>query len=223
MTADLQLDATVASGRLSEAQRQQIVRDAREQLRALDPMLAVTMETKIVCNPRRNMLNLRVRSDYATLLWHHRSRSGDGTLYLFLLSDKLEPFIIITVVHPERGKLQRLTLAQVRELQEALDGFKAKYRISGESYHYTSLGERQSTDAHAAAGGVALASKSHSGHFHLKMRIATQMYKECFPVLQILDFDRLRRQAEPVAYAYTRTTSSLADTISAIEADAEGD
>ncbi len=113
--------------------------------------------------------NVRVRAEYATMLFQRPLR---GVHYCFFLSDKLEPYIIVTAVDPVRGRLPRLTLAQTADLREALDLFKTRYGITSETYHYTPAEERADAAAHC---GGALHAKAHSAHFHLKMRIATAM------------------------------------------------
>ena len=114
-----------------------------------------------------------MKAEFATLLFHHFLH---GVFYCFFLSDKLEPFVIITAVHPVEGKLHRLTHAQVDDLQAALRAFKDRHGVHDETYHYTSLAERDEAEVFSRAGGAAAkASKAHSAHFHLKMRIATAM------------------------------------------------
>lgn len=60
------------------------------------------------------------------------------------------------------------------------------------------------TEQFFATGGVSASSKAHSSHFHLKMRIATEMYKAKFPILQIIDFDTMRCSVDHVRYNYSR-------------------
>jgi len=195
----------------------QIEEDAKLALSRLDPLLYHTMAVKIVTNPRRNFINIRVKDDYVGLLFH---RQMQGIFYCFFLSDKLEPFIIITAVHPVDGKLVTLNSCQVADLREAIKAFKAKYGISEETYHYTGLGERQATDEFSRAGHCGGNNRSHSSHFHLKMRIATGMYKQRFPVLNLFDFDMLRQMVEPVGYNYNRETVSFEKVMRQIQEDA---
>jgi hypothetical protein len=118
-----------------------------------------------------------VRHDFVTMM-HHFPRGAQ--LYCFMMSDKFEPFVIVTVLDAHHGKLHALSAAQVEDLQAALGSFKARFGIDGESYHYTSMRERQ------AAGGAAPRQRAHSLHFHLKMRVGTRMMLECIPALQVL-------------------------------------
>lgn len=148
-------------------------------------------------------------------------RGTDDVRFCFLLSDKLEPFIIITLLCPRRGKLRRLARAQVGELAAALQAFRERFGIADETYHYTPLQEREETDAFASAGGVAMSSKAHSSHFHLKMRIATAMYRQRFPVLQLFDFDALRAGVDHVRHNYARETHPWAIVVREIERDAQ--
>jgi hypothetical protein len=174
-----------------------------------------------VRNQRRNFINVRVRPDYATLLFQFKGT--DDVRYCFLLSDKLEPFVIITVLCPRLGKLRRLKRKHVGELHAALDAFRQRFGIADETYHYTSLSERDATEAFAASGQVSGAGKAHSAHFHLKMRIATGMYRQRFPVLQLFDFDKLRAQCDHVRHNYARETLSWEQVRPLVEADAEAE
>lgn len=153
------------------------------------------------------------------MLFHHQQQ---GVFFCFFLSDKLEPFIIVTALHPTHGKLGRLTAAHVEGLRVALHAFKERHGIHDETYHYTPLTEREQTEAFHRGGGAAAHNKAHSAHFHLKMRVATAMYRLRFPVLGLFDFDRLRAACEPVRYNYARETVPLARVMAAIEADALG-
>jgi hypothetical protein len=193
-------------------------------------------------------------------MFHHLLH---GVFYCFFLSDKLEPFVIVTAVDPAAGKLHRLTHAQVDDLQAALRAYKDRYGVSDESYHYTALAERDDTEAFSRAGGAAAANKAHSAHFHLKMRIATSMcvqlgwgsfvvcsffprcfffffsssfflsstntphqtthacrYRDRFPVLGLMNLDKLRQVCEPVRYNYSRETIPYERMIAAVLKDA---
>ena len=66
-----------------------------ERLRAIQPLLSEIMDVKLVVQPRKNMLNIRVKPEYVTLMWH---KELDGVRYCFFMSDKLEPYIIVTAL-----------------------------------------------------------------------------------------------------------------------------
>jgi hypothetical protein len=70
-----------------------------------------------------------------------------------------------------------LSQNQVEDLKLAIHAFKERYGIKDERYHYTPLGEREETERFFKGGGTASHNKAHSAHFHLKMRIATAMYR----------------------------------------------
>lgn len=174
---------------------------------------------------------------------------SDGVRYCFLLSDKLEPFIIIVAVSPQYGKLRRLQPHHIEDLHTAIVAFKDRYGVLNvghfevwkatlvyflfllaelpfffssrpkESYHYTPLDDREEADSLAASGQLSYSSKAHSTHFHLKIRVATGMYKERFPVLQLVDFDKLRECTDHVKYNYRRETVSWAEVKAMMERD----
>lgn len=199
----------------------QVRRDALARLDSVDPILRHVLEVKVVRNQRRNFLNLRVRQDYATLIFQHAGESN--VRYCFFISDKLEPFITITVLSPDEGKLCELSHQQVVELEEAINRFKACFGIVGETYHYTGLQERRETDEFVRQTSVEHRSKAHSSHFHLKMRIATQMYKDKFPVLQLMNFDSMRQTLDHIKYNYSRPTVPWERVLQQIKADATSD
>ena len=136
------------------------------------------------------------------------------------MSDKLEPFIIICVISPLHGRLHRLTLSQIAYLKEVIMEFKAKFGINNETYHYTPLEEREETDRFVYSGGATSKSKSHSSHFHLKMRISSAMYKDVVKILHFIDLNRARYEIEPVGHSFTRATNTYRETMMLITKDA---
>ncbi len=121
-------------------------------------------------------------------------QARDNLRFCFLVSDKLEPYMIIVALSPAHGKLLRLTKRQIDDCYTAIVAFKQRFGVDNESYHYTPCAEREQADA-AVAAGMSREAKAHSTHWHLKMRIATGMYKQQFPILQLLDFDHLRARS----------------------------
>ena len=87
---------------LGRSEEDQIKRETLQRLGNLDPILQHIMEVKLVRNERRNFINIRVKSDYTTLLYQH---SEHGVFNCFFLSDKLEPFVTITAVIMRTGTL----------------------------------------------------------------------------------------------------------------------
>ncbi len=80
---------------LGRNEEDQIKRETLKRLGDLDPILQHIMDVKLVRNERRNFINVRIKADYTTLLFQH---SEHGVFNCFFLSDKLEPFVTITVV-----------------------------------------------------------------------------------------------------------------------------
>jgi hypothetical protein len=80
---------------LGRSEEDQIKRETLKRLGDLDPILQHIMDVKLVRNERRNFINVRIKADYTTLLFQH---SEHGVFNCFFLSDKLEPFVTITVV-----------------------------------------------------------------------------------------------------------------------------
>lgn len=185
------------------ANRQNIEREVRAKLRAVNPVLAITTEVKLVANPRRNFINIRVSPNYQTMLYFERT---DGHLYCFFLSDKFEPYIIITVLHEARGhRLPQIEREHMGPLFTAVSHFKRKYGIKGETYHYTGTGERRETEAF----GVHSSAKAHSAHFHVKMRVSTEMLIHRMPIYGMLKLHNLVQNFEPIQYNFARKAVSI--------------
>eukprot|EP00040_Diaphanoeca_grandis_P021223 m.113039 g.113039 ORF g.113039 m.113039 type:complete len:192 (+) comp28238_c0_seq1:54-629(+) len=190
----------------------------------IDPIQpCACFQIKVVVNQRRNLLNVIIRKDYLTMVHYKTKPTDNGSVtYCFFLSDKVEPFVIITCVDHTKGKLDRITHKQYTELCEAIVEFKGRFGITNEGYHYTVLTERAETDKFVNTGGTRSANKSHSSHFHLKMRIATGMLVQRLPIHGLLDVDVMRRSVEPVKYNYSRETIPWAEVKTLMEADCVG-
>ena len=144
-------------------------------------------------NPTANHINMRCRPEFTTMLHHEYA---PAIMICFMASEQLEPLVIVVILHKDTGKLINLGLEQIEYLKTAIDQFKTKYGLSGESYAYTTFQHRN-------------ALKQHSRHFHLKIRIPTAMYLKYFPMLQTLGTTRdaiqkLQNDLEPLAYKFTR-------------------
>jgi hypothetical protein len=119
---------------------------------------------------------------------------GEAVMFCFMASDQLEPIIVAVVVHPELGRLQYIKDMQLQQLEVAIGQLKHLFKLDGETYAYTGAKER-------------LAGSWHSRHFHLKIRIPTEMYLQIFPAMQVLARKRhllepLKRKWEPLAYKF---------------------
>eukprot|EP00037_Helgoeca_nana_P009459 m.82996 g.82996 ORF g.82996 m.82996 type:complete len:208 (+) comp19594_c0_seq1:281-904(+) len=135
------------------------------------------------------------------------------------LSDKFEPFAILLVMHPDKGKLHRLDHDQIAGVADAVAEFRAKFGITG--FHYTSFAERMETEQFVNGGGAARKSKAHSAHFHLKIRIKKEVYVGRLPVFAALKYDEIEECVEPVQYNANRETVTweVVHTVLKMEAD----
>jgi hypothetical protein len=201
---DLTLKEQWRTATLNNNHRTLIKEEALAKLSAKNPLLRHTCDIKVVTNPRRNFINVRVKNDYITLDYYQLI---NGVYYCFLISDKLEPFVIIIALDSQRGRLTVLNESQLVDLQLALNTFKAKYHITNETYHYTSLAERRASD------GDDHETKSHSSHWHLKMRIATEMYTARCPVMKLIGIGELKKEIEPIQYAFSRDCTALREVL----------
>ena len=144
--------------------------------------------------------------------------SSPFLLISVVLGGKIQAIAI--VIDRNKGKLVRLSAAQLNDLESALDEFKKKYGIANEQYHYTPYAERAQTDAFVQGGGATMKSKAHSTDFHLKIRISSKMYTDRFPIFTSFDFGKIRREVEPVMYNFSRETVPWAQIKSVIMEEA---
>jgi len=138
-----------------------------------------------------NHINVRCKPEFTTMLHHER---GQEVIYCFMASEQLEPIVIVTAIHASKGKLLVLTLEYLKELEVAIEQFKVRFGLSGESYAYTRFEARQ-------------ALQQHSQHFHLKIRIPSTMYLQVFPMMQVLgrtrpDVQRIAGKFEPFNFKF---------------------
>lgn len=200
---------------LDAAQIDLVRRQALARLEAVNPLLPFALEVKVVCNPRRNFINLVVRREYVTLCFHTVDRAT-ATVFCYFLSDKLEPFVIVTALpahgcaaarEGRDGRLARLTVAQTHALDRSVAEFRRRYRLEGESYHYTGFAERREDSAFArASGALGMGCKAHSSNWHLKIRVPTSMCAAYLNIWKLLSISDLRTTVEPVKYNFTRET-----------------
>jgi hypothetical protein len=187
---NLQLLPAFRHAELAPAGRRAAAAQAAAAVRATDPLLAQLLDVRVVTTRRgadlTNHVNLRVAPAFATML-HHERCAGDELLFCFLASEQLEPIVVVVAVHRELGRLERLAPAHVPLLEVALAQFRQRFGLRDETYAYTCLSDRRA------------AASCHSRHFHLKIRIPTEMYLRVFPAAQVLGNNHacLRRALEP--------------------------
>lgn len=193
----LQLLPAFRHAELAPAGRRAAAAQAAAVVRAADPLLAQLLDVRVVTTRRgadlTNHVNLRVAAPFATMLHHERARAShsaaaaDELLFCFVASEQLEPIVVVVAVHPELGRLERLEPAHVPALETAVQQFKTRFGLKDETYAYTCLKDRLA------------AASCHSRHFHLKIRIPTEMYLRVFPAAQVLGNNHacLRSALEP--------------------------
>jgi hypothetical protein len=203
----LQLVPEFRHAELSPAGRRAAAAQAAGIVRAADPLLAHILDVRIVTTRRNsteheisNHVNMRVAAPFATMLHHERAASGASELlFCFMASEQLEPLVVLVVIDRDHGRLERLLPVHVPLLDVALAQFKTRFGLKDESYAYTCYSDRQA------------APSSHSRHFHLKIRIPTEMYLRVFPAAQLIGsnhackrslLEPFKQRWEPLAYRF---------------------
>jgi len=69
-------------------------------------------------------------------------------------------------------------------------------------------------------GGASQQTKAHSAHFHLKIRVASQMVLDRMPAMQLINLPALRAAVEPVRYNFSRETKPWEEVFALILSEA---
>ena len=198
----------------NKALQDQIKQECWDALRRKNPLLAYITEIKVVCNPRRNFINMIVKQDFQDMIFH-KTDPVHGNHCCFFMSNKFEPFVIVIVLNDFQGRLTYLDEHSVKLLEHSIADFKHNFQIQNEKYYYTATEER-----HQEAAGFAPANRSHSKDFHLKIRINSQMLCDKMRIYQIINLPQLRNNLEVLRYQFDdRKLDSYDDCILKIRND----
>jgi hypothetical protein len=204
----LQLTPAFRHTELTPTGRRAAAAQAAAIVRAADPLLAQVLDFRVVTTRRgstdTNHVNIRVAPQYTTMLHHERARAENNNeiMFCFVASEQLEPIVIVLVVHQDFGRIERLEQAHVPLLETAIQQFKTRFGLKDETYAYTCLKDRR-------------AGFFHSRHFHLKIRIPTEMYLRVFPAAQVLGcnhaclkslLEPFKHRWEPLSYRFMTQT-----------------
>jgi hypothetical protein len=188
---------------LSVTARQRAASEARAVVRNVDKVLEKMLDVRIITTQRegsiQNHVNLRIAGEYSCMVYHERAHVLDGDiLFCFMASCELEPVVIVVVVHGDHGRIVELAEGHFDLLETALQQFRVRFGLQGETYSYTQLQSRATCSWH-------------SRHFHLKIRIPTEMYLRVFPAMQVLGsnhgckrsmLDSYKKLWEPLRYKF---------------------
>ena len=174
----------------------QITQECYRALREKNPLLATITNIKIVCNPRKNFINMIVKQDYQDMVFHKSDQTKENHC-CFFLSNKFEPYVIVIILNNSLGRLTYLDQNCFQLLQSAIHEFKHHHQLSGEGYYYTATKER-----HNEAKGFQAKNRSHSHDFHMKIRISTQMLVDKMAIYQIVNLQSIRRELEVLRYQF---------------------
>lgn len=208
VTEDITLIPSLANAKIDRQTQNIVVAQTLRRLSARDPILAQILDVKLVVFENKNNINVRVKNDFLSTFYHEVI---DGIYFIYKMSDKLEPFVIVLAVEPHSGKLNILTTKQINDLDVSLVHFRQRFGVVDEQYHYTPLSERRDADEYVANAGISMQNKPHSTCWHMKIRIATRMYTSLLPVMNMFDLRQLSTGIDPVRYQYNRELSSWSD------------
>ena len=132
---------------LSTSDRQRATSDARAVVRKLDKVLEKMLDVRVISTHRNgqihNHVNLRVASEFSTMVHHERAQTVfEDVMFCFMASNELEPVIVVVLLHGDQGRVVNLGMAHFVLLETALNQFRVKFGIKGETYSYTPLQAR---------------------------------------------------------------------------------
>jgi len=207
MTARLEFTAEYLHANLTTQQREHAIREAKEIFFDLNALMSHLVDIRIISlrsDTITNVVSVRVRPDFATMLYHEEFQDllaademqlkEPNLLFAFMISTQLEPIVTIVAVHTSSGKLINLHASHFNRLQTAIKNFKQKFGLQDELYAYTPYVERRTKSWH-------------SKHWHLKMRIPTDMLLRYFPASSILiknrtKLEKIKTCLEPINYNF---------------------
>lgn len=207
MTARLEFTAKYLHVSLTTQQREHAIREAKEIFCDLHALMSHLVDIRIISlrsDIITNVVSVRVRPDFATMLYYEEYNDLLATdemrleepnmLFAFMISTQLEPIVTIVAVHTNSGKLINLHTSHFNRLQSAIKNFKKKFGLQDELYAYTPYAERQTKSWH-------------SKHWHLKIRIPTDMLIQYLPASSILienrtKLDNIKKCLEPIHYNF---------------------
>jgi hypothetical protein len=196
-----------ASTELSNADRQRAASEARDVVRNHDKLLEKMLDVRIITTQKdsclQNHVNLRIAGEFASMIYHERAQvENTDIMFCFMASCELEPVVVVVLVEANFGRLVQLTLEHFKMLEIALQQFRVRFGLQGETYSYTTLEARSTCSWH-------------SRHFHLKIRVPSEMYLRIFPAMQLLGnnlackrgiLDTYKQMWEPLRYKFELKT-----------------
>jgi hypothetical protein len=210
---------------LSAVAKQRAVAEARSIVHSVDKVLEKMLEVRVISTHRdgkiHNHVNLRIASEFSTMVHHERAQSVfEDVMFCFMASNELEPVVVVVLLHGDEGRVVKLGIQHFVLLETALNQFRIKFGLKGETYSYTTLKAR-------------LGCSWHSRHFHLKIRVPTEMYLRVFPAMQVLGsnhackrnvLDAYKHMWEPLKYKFDlKTQQTWAKTRQVVLQDVVGE
>jgi hypothetical protein len=196
---------------LSAAARQRAATEARAVVRQVDKVLEKMLDVRIITTQRegilQNHVNLRVAGEFSCMVHHERAKIRDNDIindimFCFMASSELEPVVVVVLLHGDHGRIVELARRHFDLLEIALQQFRVRFGLQGETYSYTPLQARSTCSWH-------------SRHFHLKIRVPTEMYLRVFPAMQVLGSNHVCKRSvletykelwEPLRYKFELKT-----------------
>ena len=179
VSSTLELLEPYQTNELSTFDRQRAASEARAVVRKLDKVLEKMLDVRIITTKKEgclhNHVNLRVAIEFSNMVHHERMpiHNVSDIMFCFMASSELEPVVVVVLLDGDHGRLVQLTRVHFDCLETALQQFRVRFGLQGETYSYTSLQARETCSWH-------------SRHFHLKIRVPTEMYLRIFPAMQVL-------------------------------------
>ncbi len=184
MSRDLKLHPAFLTMRMGRNETELVDKAVLSHLGELNPLLKHIITVKLVCNQRRNLINIRVRRELLATIHHYSD--AQGLHVFFTMSDALQPYVRILPIDESAGELslrRQFTPPVWAAIARGAAQLKGRFQITQERY-------RCSLDAaardFAALDELTAAASSAERVAALEMRVATRMARDKLPILEHL-------------------------------------
>lgn len=175
-------------------------------LKAKSALLANTVELRIARQGTQNFVNMRVRRQYQSMLFH--KIVGD-TAYCFMASDKFDATVVLVALSTtsrDDPRLLQIPALHLPQIAGIVDEFSAFVRKRPLGFTYTTDADRRNRTL------------SHSRHFHLKIHFEPSDFNTLLPVMNLHE-NAVIATLDPVAYCRSRPLDTWADVIDKVAID----
>lgn len=200
VTPSLELVPPYDTKKLSRGDIFMLQEETLKRLADISSLLRHVFVVKVVVNPRRNFLNIRVQRFLLATIFV--SRQTNTTIF-FVLSDKLQRFAnIISISDEGEVACQNYSEAICAQVTGACREFKKAFGIGGETYQVAPPAAPP-IPCESLSKALSTLRSCQQAPTRLQMRVATQMYHDRLPIMKMFSSEKVRAL---IAIAESTTT-----------------